>query len=448
MRDALHRTFGSVRFRVSIAAALVFGIAFGIASLVLVHTVESRLEDRAANDGKLALETAVAQIRSGQDLSRVIVATRTPVFTWVIAPSGRVLYGSAFVPPGFDLSQTSLSHSGEQMGTPAGDVVLFAQRVTGPNGTVTVAVASPLSSAQRSAATLGHSLWWLTAFLTLAVGILAWVIADRALRPVENIRTEVLSITGATMDRRVPVPTGRDEVRRLAETMNEMLDRLEQSSARQREFVSDASHELRSPVAAIRTDLEVALRDPDHADWPALANRVLNENERLGSLVDDLLELARLDEGHSDASRAPVDLDELVLTDVERRTGEIRFDTTSVSGGRTEGNARQLTQVVHNLLDNAARHATSLVRVGVVTEEGQVLLSVEDDGAGIPDADRERVFDRFTRLDGARARESGGTGLGLSVVKRIVLAHGGTVHVEHGRMTNGARFEVRLPVAG
>jgi signal transduction histidine kinase len=447
MRDALRRTFGSVRFRVSIAAALVFGIAFGLASLVLVRTVESRLEDRAANDGKLALETAVSQIRSGQDLSRVIVATRTPVFTWVVSPGGRVLYGSAFVPPGFDLSQTSLSHSGEQMGSPAGDVVVFAQRVTGPDGPVTVVVASPLASAQRSAATLGHSLWWLTAFLTLAVGVLAWVIADRALRPVENIRTEVLSITGATMDRRVPVPAGRDEVRRLAETMNEMLDRLERSSARQREFVSDASHELRSPVAAMRTDLEVALRDPDHADWRALAHRLLNENERLGSLVDDLLELARLDEGRGDATHAPVDLDEIVLTDVQRRTGDIRFDTTSVSGGRTEGNARQLTQVVHNLLDNAARHASSLVRVGVGTEDGHVLLSVEDDGAGIADEDRERVFDRFTRLDGARARDSGGTGLGLAVVKRIVLAHGGTVRVEHGRLTNGARFEVRLPAA-
>ena len=142
---------------------------------------------------------------------------------------------------------------------------------TGPNGPLTVAVASPLESAQRSADELGNGLWLLTAFLTLWSGALAWVIAGRALRPVEAIRTEVLSISGTTMHRRVPVPAGRDEVRRLAETMNEMLDRLEAASARQREFVSDASHELRSPVATMRTDLEVALRDPDHADWPELA---------------------------------------------------------------------------------------------------------------------------------------------------------------------------------
>ncbi len=143
MRDALRRTFGSVRFRVTVAAALVFGIAFGVASMVLVHTVETRLEDRAANDGKLALETAVAQIRAGEDLSSVIVATRTPVWTWVIGPGGTVLSSSAFVPPGFDVATTA-SRSGEEMASPVGDIVLFTQRVESPNGPLTVMVASPL----------------------------------------------------------------------------------------------------------------------------------------------------------------------------------------------------------------------------------------------------------------------------------------------------------------
>jgi signal transduction histidine kinase len=445
MRDWLRHTFGSVRFRVTVAAALVFGVAFGVASLVLVRTVETRLEDRAENDGRLALETAVAQIRAGEDPSNVIVATRTPVFTWVISSDGQLLSGSAFIPPGFSL--TSTSRSGRQMASPLGDLVVFTQRVTGRDGPVTVAVASSLDSAQRSAETLGRGLWWLTAFLTLAVGVLAWVIAGRALRPVEAIRSEVLAISGTTMYRRVPIPAGRDEVRRLAETMNEMLDRLEQASARQREFVSDASHELRSPVAAMRTDLEVALRDPASADWPALAQRLLAENARLSALVDDLLELARLEEGQSDKSRGPVDVDELVLTDVEHRTGPVRFDTVAVSGGRAEGSARQLAQVVRNLLDNAAHHASRLVKVGVTTEGDEVVLTVADDGPGIAEADRDRVFDRFTRLDAARARDAGGSGLGLAVVKRIVLAHGGTIIVENGRDPGGARFVVRLPRA-
>jgi signal transduction histidine kinase len=446
MRDAFRRTFGSVRFRVTVAAALVFGVAFGLASVVLVRTVERRLEDRAENDGKLALETAVSQIRAGEDLSNVIVATRTPVFTWVFGPDGDILYGSAFVPPGFDPPEPSTS--GEEMDSPAGDVVVFTERVATRRGPITVAVASPLSSAQRSADELGNGLWLLTAFLTVLVGVLAWVIAGRALRPVEAIRTEVLSITETTMHRRVPVPAGRDEVRRLAETMNEMLDRLEAAYARQREFVSDASHELRSPVATMRTDLEVALREPDRADWPALARRLLAENERLASLVDDLLELARLDEGRADPTLTAVDIDELVLADVARRTGPVRFDTRAVSGGRVEGNGRQLGQVVRNLLDNAARHANTAVAVGVATEGPEVVLTVQDDGPGIGEEDRARVFDRFTRLDAGRARDEGGTGLGLALVKRIVSVHGGTVRVADSNGQGGARFEVRLPSAG
>ncbi len=156
----------------------------------------------------------------------------------------------------------------------------------------------------------------LTALLTLGVGVLAWFIAGRALRPVEAIRSEVLAITSTTMHRRVPVPAGRDEVQRLAATMNEMLDRLEEASNRQREFVSDASHELRSPVASMRAELEVALRAPDRVEWQPLATRLLAENERLGRLVADLLELARLEEGQRDTTSAPVDMDELVLEDI------------------------------------------------------------------------------------------------------------------------------------
>jgi signal transduction histidine kinase len=442
MRDALRRTLGSVRFRVAVAATLVFGVAFALASVVLVHTVETRLEDRAEDDGRLALRRVVQQLEQGQSASGIVVESNTPVFTCIIGARGNVLYGTECAPRYAD------SATGEAVYgvSPMGDVVFFTQRVAAPDGPVTVAVASPLENAQRSAAAFGRGLWWLTAFLTLGVGVLAWFIAGRALRPVESIRSEVLAISGATMHRRVPVPAGRDEVRRLAETMNEMLDRLERASNRQREFVSDASHELRSPVAAMRTDLEVALRDPQHANWPALAQRLLAENERLGALVDDLLELARLEEGIVDTARTTVDLDELVLAAVEHRPGPLRFDTTAVSGGRVVGSARQYSQVVRNLIDNAARHARAVVAVEVTTDDDEVVVSVEDDGPGIAEEDRERVFERFTRLDAARARDGGGSGLGLAVVKRIVVAHGGTVQITNGN-GSGARFEVRLPRA-
>jgi signal transduction histidine kinase len=443
MHDALRRTLGSVRFRVTVAATLVFGVAFALASVVLVRTVETRLEDRAEDDGRLALRRVVQQLEQGQSASGIVVESGTPVFTCIIGARGDVLYGTECAPP---LPRYAGEPSGEAVYgvSSMGDVVLFTQRVAAPDGPVTVAVASPLENAQRSAAAFGRGLWWLTAILTLGVGALAWFIAGRALRPVEAIRSEVLAISGATMHRRVPVPTGRDEVRRLAETMNEMLDRLERASNRQREFVSDASHELRSPVAAMRTDLEVALRDPQHANWPALAHRLLAENERLGALVDDLLELARLEEGIVDTAHTTVDLDELVLTDVEQRPGPLRYDTTAVSGGRVDGSVRQYAQVVRNLIDNAARHARTAVAVGVTTDDDEVVLSVEDDGPGIADEDRARVFERFTRLDAARARDGGGSGLGLAVVKRIVDAHHGTVQITNGSRT-GARFEVRLP---
>ena len=334
------------------------------------------------------------------------------------------------------------------MATPVGDVVLFTQRVDSPNGPLTVAVASPLESAQRSADELGNGLWLLTAFLTLLVGALAWVIAGRALRPVEAIRTEVLSISGTTMHRRVPVPAGRDEVRRLAETMNEMLDRLEAASARQREFVSDASHELRSPVATMRTDLEVALRDPEHANWPELATRLLAENERLGTLVDDLLELARLDEGRTDATHAAVDIDELVLADVGRRTGAIRVRHARGVGraGRRQQPAAHAGRAEPPRQRGAARQRAGRRRRRDRRRRGRA------ERRGRRPRHRARGPRRASSTGSrastpARARDAGGSGLGLALVKRIVSIHGGTVQVAETNGQGGARFEVRLPSA-
>jgi signal transduction histidine kinase len=244
------------------------------------------------------------------------------------------------------------------------------------------------------------------------------------------------------------VPNTDDEVARLARTMNGMLDRLEAASARQRAFVSDASHELRSPVSTIRAELEVASSDPEQADWPEVAQRTLGETDRLSRLVDDLLALARLDEANGPARRAPVDLDDLVLEEA-MRTHRVPLGTSGVSAGRVLGDERQLTQVVRNLVDNAQRHASTRVAVSLRREADELVLVVDDDGPGIPEADRERIFERFTRLDEARGRAAGGAGLGLAVVRRVVEQHGGTVSVEHGSPANGglggARFVVRLP---
>ncbi len=209
--------------------------------------------------------------------------------------------------------------------------------------------------------------------------------------------------------------------------------------------MSDASHELRSPVASIRTQLEVALRRPDRGDWPAVAQRVLAEDERLEQAVADLVELARLDEGAANSELAEVDLDEVVFEECSRERA-IAVDTSGVSGGRVRGRRDPLARTVRNLVDNACRHADRRVVITLQSTDDAVTLVVEDDGPGIAPDDRERVFERFTRLDEGRARDAGGMGLGLAVVRSTVEHHGGTVVIDDAA-PHGARFVVRLPAA-
>jgi signal transduction histidine kinase len=284
--------------------------------------------------------------------------------------------------------------------------------------------------------------------MIVLVALAAWYFTGRALKPVEAIRLEAESITGTTMHRRVPEPDTDDEVGRLARTMNAMLARLETSAQKQRQFVSDASHELRSPLASIRTNLEVALHNPERADWPAVAGRALAEDVRMEDTVSELLDLARLDEAEGPAplEKLPeIDLDELVLDDTVQQR-RVPVDTSRVSAGRVHGRREQLQRVVRNLLDNAARHATSRVAVELRTADDVVELTVDDDGPGIRPEDRNLVFERFTRLDDGRARDAGGLGLGLSMVRAITEHHGGTDAIDDAPL-GGARLRVRLPAA-
>jgi signal transduction histidine kinase len=227
-----------------------------------------------------------------------------------------------------------------------------------------------------------------------------------------------------------------------------MLARLEDATERQRRFVADASHELRSPLTGMRAQLEVDLEHPELADWQATERDVLGDAIRMQRLVDDLLAIAVVDASAFDAThRAPVDLDEIVLAEARRlqTRSALAVDARAVSGAQVEGNADQLLRVVRNLLDNAARHAASRVEVSLVESPTHVTLRVVDDGPGIPDADRQRVFERFARLDDARGRngDDGGAGLGLAIVHDVVVAHGGTVAVENAP---GAAFTVVLPL--
>jgi signal transduction histidine kinase len=446
MIDFLRRGFGSVRVRITVVATVVFAIASTVGAIAIVTTVRHSLTKHVQRAGVSTAGELAQQLQTTNDPNHLyVVQNDGSGFTVTDLETGRVLGGSALPPPGQKLSGEPPTGGAIGQGSiDNGEQIVTYKAVSAGGKRLLVSVTSPLDGVRRSVDTVASTLWAGIPLLVAGVGLLIWFLVGRALRPVESIRTEVEDITHTTMHRRVPEPASTDEVARLARTMNSMLDRLEAAAAQQRRFVSDASHELRSPITAMRADLEVALRDTSETDWEALAQRALGETDRLARLVDDLLELARLDEGATRPYDA-VDIDELVLHDVAARANGIALHADDVSAGRVEGDRRQLAQIVRNLLDNATRHARSHVALGVREEDGTVVLTVDDDGDGIADADRTRVFERFARLDEGRARDAGGAGLGLAVVDRVVAAHGGTVRVLTSPL-GGARFEVRLPV--
>jgi signal transduction histidine kinase len=285
--------------------------------------------------------------------------------------------------------------------------------------------------------------------IPLAVAALAatiWWLVGRSLQPVEAIRREVTEISEADLHRRVPVPDTDDEIGRLASTMNHMLDRLEEGVARIQGFAADASHELRSPLTRMRSELEVDLANAEKSDLAATHRSILEETIALQELVDDLLFLARSDAGRHDAPAAAVDLDDLVLAEAERlqATSLLAIDVGRVSAGQVVGDRAQLARALRNLVDNAARHARTTVSFELQETDSHVLLAVSDDGPGIPPEGHEVVFARFARLDEARSRDRGGSGLGLAIVRDVATRHGGSVFVD-GAHEPGARFVVRLP---
>ncbi len=280
--------------------------------------------------------------------------------------------------------------------------------------------------------------------LLVLVAVLAWLSTSRALRPVGDIRREVEAIGASDLHRRIEVPPTRDEIADLASTMNALLDRLQTGSEAQRRFVADASHELRSPLATLRQYAELAATHPEDLAPGELAEVVDTASRRLQTLVDDLLVLATVAEA-GDRQRDEIDLDDLVLTELAAfRSAGVTIDSASVRATKVAGQERRLAMVVRNLLANAMRHTSSRVRVATGTDEGGAYLVVADDGPGVPVEQRERIFDRFVRLDDGRARDEGGSGLGLAIVAAVVGEAGGTVVVDEAP-GGGARFTVRLP---
>jgi signal transduction histidine kinase len=279
----------------------------------------------------------------------------------------------------------------------------------------------------------------------LALMIVVWVLVGRTLRPVERIRARVAEIGMGELDQRVPVPAGGDEVARLAVTMNEMLARLESAARRQQQFVADASHELRTPLTRMRVELEVDERDPEHADPAATRHSQLEEITGMQRMIEDLLLLARGDAGQlGEQDWQTVDLDDVVLDEIAATAASqgVHFDASAVSAAQVSGSRDELRRVVRNLVENAARHARATVAVELGEHGESAVLTVGDDGPGIPPGQRALVFERFGRLDEARSGDR--TGLGLAIVHDIVLRHGGSVVIGDHAL-GGAAVTITLP---
>ncbi|WP_214102560.1 sensor histidine kinase [Acrocarpospora catenulata] len=281
-----------------------------------------------------------------------------------------------------------------------------------------------------------------SALLVAATAAGGYRIVGKTLQPVGAISGNLAQITASDLRHRVPVPKYRDELRELAETANRTLERAQSAVEQQLRFASDASHDLRSPLTAIRTRIEEALIDPYQADWPETADALLDSVERMQALIGDLLQVARLDAGVT-GRHEPIDLAELVTGELERRPAKAGLRLRLTPGVVVDGSRIELARLLNNLLDNAERHAASAVTVTLTLEAGVAVLEVCDDGEGIAPEQREAVFQRFTRLEASRARDPGGTGLGLPIARQLAQAHGGTLTVEDS--PRGARFVLRLP---
>ena len=444
------RWAGSVRARTTAAAVVVLGLALVGAGIGMVTFLRRSLTTNMRNAALLQARSVADGVVEGHVKRVIDVGDKEGEFVQVVDEQGRVVGASANLagkPPVAPLRprQSRAVH------VPFEDGPFLAVAVSAgaTHGHYTVIFGRTLETVTEPTHAVTGFLATGIPLLLMLVGATTWSVVGRALRPVESIREEVEEISTTELHRRVPVSRGEDEVARLATTMNRMLGRLEESHRRQRRFVSDASHELRSPVSTIRQHAEVALSHPDGTAVDELAEVVLEEDLRLQRVVEDLLLLTKIDEGTLRLQTEPVDLDDLVFEEAGRLRAatQLQIDTSGVSAGRVVGDRGQLTKLLRNLTDNAARHSRSTVALSLRQDNGAAILDVDDDGKGIPQQDRNRIFQRFVRLDEARDRDSGGSGLGLAIVAEIAAAHGGRVSVEDAPL-GGARFEVQLPSAG
>ncbi len=440
----------SLRLRLTALTTLLVAIALIGASFVLIELQRRALTNNLEETLQARADDIAASLKGGPLPDTLAVRDVEEALVQVVDDAGKVVVASANAagaPPASEArpapGETQIRRS-RAIPTERGEAfILLTRGIEGENGPYTLIVAASLDPVDESIASLWAILRIGVPALILVVALGAWWLIGRALSPIEGIRAEVARIGERDLARRVPEPAGQDEVGRLARTMNEMLARLEEAARREERFVADAAHELRSPLASIRAQVETATLPSRESEADILA-----EIERMQRLVDDLLALAGSGPTAMRTAPALFDLDDVVLREVRRlrdRRG-VTIDASRVSAAAVRGDPDGLARVVRNLLENAARHAQTSIAVDLREADGRVELAVSDDGTGVPAADRERVFERFTRLDAGRARDAGGAGLGLAISRAVVESHGGTINLDPA-YEGGARFVVTIPAA-
>jgi signal transduction histidine kinase len=430
---------GTVRARVTLVAGLALTAAV-VLGLVVMYRLQLNSADRTI-DGQLRTYATQIEETAARHASFPIFSGTLPpsivdpaAQAQVLTPDGTVLAATrnlAGRPALYTLAPGSATPvrqpAADRAGLPS-DLSVYSEHVTAAGQPVTIITITRTYLRSQVNQTFARLLIIGVPFLLVLAGGTVWLVVGRALRPVEQIRGAVTAITSADLSQRVPEPGTGDEIGRLARTMNDMLARLEDAAARQRRFVADASHELRSPLTAIRTVLEVGLSHPDRAPWPQIADRAVRQSQRLEQLIAELLVLAKADAHRLAARRQPVDL-AVLLAELAATTPApgVSIDLSVAPGTAMTGNPEDLSRMFRNLLDNAVRYTRHRVLVTAAAGPEGVVVEIADDGPGIPTEERERVFGRFVRLDASREQASGSAGLGLAIAREIAAAHGAAI---------------------
>lgn len=460
----------TVRFRITVLASVVVALVLGAVGVTLLVVQQRELYDSLDRSlRRRADELVVVDIAPDGSATVLPSSAGDEVVVQVVSTDGEVVAATANAVE-IEPIVGAPTGDGDALTTAAAlpvedDTYRILSRATVIGGDeVVVHVAESTDDLDELLDRLRFAVAVSIPIAVVVLAALVWWLVGRTLRPVERIRAEVAGFGATQLGRRVSAPGTDDEIDRLATTMNEMLDRLEDATRRQQRFVADASHELRSPLTRMRTEIETAgaraggsadggIDDIDGGIDGEVVNSVLDELDELGALVDDLLVLARSDADRaSPTEQRSVDLDDLVFDEVNaaRATAVgVTIDVGGVSAAEVDGSPGELRRALRNLLDNAVRHAESRVTVTLAEEtaadaDAWARLTITDDGPGIPPDQASAVFERFTRLDDARTRRAGGTGLGLAIARDIVERHGGSLQLV-ATPQPGARFEMRLP---